>query len=67
MTPNVIYTNEHNPQIGDIWASSNGWHILLVDRPDGYDDSECVFNVIYLEDGVTSRVSLDWFAWTKVA
>lgn len=67
MMPNVIYNGEHNPQIGDIWASSNGWHILLIDKPEGYDERDYVFNVIYLEDGVITNVSVDWFGWTKVA
>lgn len=67
MMPNVIYNGEHNPQIGDIWANGNGWHVLILEKPDIYNANDYVFDVIFLEDGQFDRVSVDWFGWAKVA
>lgn len=51
------------PQVGDIWTSGNGWHVLLLKEDYvGYDE----FFLLYLEDGLYSHARIDMF-WTKVA
>jgi hypothetical protein len=52
------------PQVGEIWTSSNGWNVLLLEE---LDNRSSRFSIIYLEDGLISNATIDNFYWKKVA
>lgn len=53
------------PQVGDIWISGNGWHILLLKKVEMPNNRQIFFS-LYLEDGVKTNVEIDAM-WHKVA
>jgi hypothetical protein len=54
------------PQVGEIWTSTESWHVLLLEELDKNDFGPAWFSVLYLEDGLITNARIDLF-WQKVA
>jgi len=56
---------QHDPQVGDIYTNTAGWHVLLLQKIMNRTNLP-LFLCIYLEDGLISETTIDLF-WDKVA